>query len=672
MFSLFDCVGKARRRRGLLAGSVSAVSVVENMEPRQLLSADVKLETMLHGSGIVIAKAEYELDDGEHELEVEIFNAPSGSYSVEVDGRQIGNVFVSAWGHGETKFGRNNQKADIELPADLTLPLTPGQKIRVVSAAGVEIAGNLASEADDRFETALRVYAVGDTGQVLESEFEAEQEDQVVERKFVLKVYNLSPSTSFNFSLAGWTGQLTTDQTGSAAVRYSDRARNRFSAFPADFPALKVNDTVSVGTVVSGTYTGALQTAEDDITDGLQSRVRLIGDGPLQGIVYWDSSIGTGGDSSIREFKVEVWGGNAGAQYSVTIHPGGSNAVPVGPVTLDNRGFGRLKFETDDPQKSFPTNFPAISINTVFTVGESLSGVYTGVKQVAEPQTRSTKLAYELEQEHEFHPAGSFFENWGDRGEKWFLSSDDRWHFITPDGSVYEWDETAGANGKRLEILDDSYHNRPELLLEAKAGGGSDDQNTLAEALAAKLDRDLRLESYPSFDDWGGRRERWFRGNDKWYFLTTDGVLTRWNGQRNIGGVEIGQLDNRYHESPEKLSTAADSLSENERRFAFKKSLLAENYRSDLNNWENIDVKWIKSSDDKWYFVRSDDSVYRWDGHAPKESGGKKDVGGELITKIEDCYEQPELLTSLPDDLPGTVPSRRILDYFFSDIFDID
>ena len=39
------------------------------------------------------------------------------------------------------------------------------------------------------------------------------------------------------------------------------------------------------------------------------------------------------------------------------------------------------------------------------------------------------------------------------------------------------------------------------------------------------------------FPDWGGREEKWLKGdNDSWYFITPDGALYRWTGRSNLGG----------------------------------------------------------------------------------------------------------------------------------------
>ena len=36
-------------------------------------------------------------------------------------------------------------------------------------------------------------------------------------------------------------------------------------------------------------------------------------------------------------------------------------------------------------------------------------------------------------------PVGDYFENWGERGEKWLRGDHDLWYFVTPEGQLYRW-----------------------------------------------------------------------------------------------------------------------------------------------------------------------------------------------------------------------------------------
>src|SRR5262249_45024945 len=53
---------------------------------------------------------------------------------------------------------------------------------------------------------------------------------------------------------------------------------------------------------------------------------------------------------------------------------------------------------------------------------------------------RADTLAYGLEQQYGFHLNGSYYTNWGGRGEKWFVDSAGLSYFILPNGGLYLWD----------------------------------------------------------------------------------------------------------------------------------------------------------------------------------------------------------------------------------------
>ena len=74
--------------------------------------------------------------------------------------------------------------------------------------------------------------------------------------------------------------------------------------------------------------------------------------------------------------------------------------------------------------------------------------------------------AYQLDQTYSFYTNGADFENYGGRGEKWFLGAS-TWYFIVPDGAVYEWDSGTGATGTQIAQLDPLYHAYPNQLYDA-------------------------------------------------------------------------------------------------------------------------------------------------------------------------------------------------------------
>ena len=66
--------------------------------------------------------------------------------------------------------------------------------------------------------------------------------------------------------------------------------------------------------------------------------------------------------------------------------------------------------------------------------------------------------------------AGDELNNWGSRNEKWLLGRDGDWFYITPDGSVFEWDgvqvtpEQPLVNGQLIARLSSSFYDNPLLF----------------------------------------------------------------------------------------------------------------------------------------------------------------------------------------------------------------
>ena len=99
------------------------------MEQRQLLSADIALETILKGAGTSFSKAEYKLSDGKHSLEFDIFNAQPGGYDAYVGTTLLGRITVPASRLAQFEFtNQANDPGEAPFPAGLTLPLTAGRQ----------------------------------------------------------------------------------------------------------------------------------------------------------------------------------------------------------------------------------------------------------------------------------------------------------------------------------------------------------------------------------------------------------------------------------------------------------------------------------------------------------------------------------------------------------------
>ncbi len=140
------------------------------------------------------------------------------------------------------------------------------------------------------------------------------------------------------------------------------------------------------------------------------------------------------------------------------------------------------------------------------------------------------------------------YRNWGGLDEKWVLSKDNSWYFITPDGSFYQWNKSpqgAFTTGPVIGKFPPSFHADLSLLINqpdqdaretdqfpSQSNGGvqtagnvfmNGDQLTVIVGLGLKSGGNDYL-------NWGGLNERWLQSKDNtWYFIKPDGSFYRWN-----------------------------------------------------------------------------------------------------------------------------------------------
>ena len=149
----------------------------------------------------------------------------------------------------------------------------------------------------------------------------------------------------------------------------------------------------------------------------------------------------------------------------------------------------------------------------------------------------AANLDYDLKLESD----GNYSTNWGGEGEKWIRGTEG-WYFITPTGSLYQWTRGAGVNGDLIAELDSRYHADPTLLTEAL-------QSLSADEAAYAVDHGLNLYITPlDHFNWGGRNEKWIRGDSGWYFITEDGSVYSWDGKPTASGTLISKLSPKYYE----------------------------------------------------------------------------------------------------------------------------
>jgi len=655
--------GSNRRRRA----NISPLTSAEFCEPRLLLSGDEKFEAVLTGTGgNTIGQVEYESDtkEAKHKFEVRLWNAAWGLWEIQIEGQAIGKFVTDNFGRGVFEFDHDEHQhgggSTVNLPAPKAGMLIAvnfaGNPVNP-SIKGIPVSGRLNAEnEDDRISAELAAGTVTAKHEILETEYEVEQEGSQQRRRLELAVYNLQPNTAYALNFAGTaSGSITTNALGQAAIKYSDKPRVGYTAFPAGFPAVASGAAVSVGSVLSSSFATQTGARTPLSNSGVHLKIALSSATAASGFASWEVATPAGSGTPVRQFRAEVWNLPAGSQHSVTV-----GDVVVGSVTANAKGFARLTFEDGDPAKKFPASWPQIAADTVITVGKTVSGVVRPSGQTLAPLEQNVREAYELDQALGLTALSTLYENSGGKGEKWLKGRGSNWYFITPDGSLYQWDGKAGANGSRVAVMDDAFFAKPELLASARATRDSSVSDDLVKASAARLDRSLELSAAPASNtNWGGLAEKWFRGKgNEWYFITPDGTLTRWDKSPKATGKVVARLDGRYHEKPELLTDAETQLPQSEREYAAKTSLKLAEFRPDTKGWlfNGAEVRWYRGFDNRWYFLTNTGDYYLWNG--------SKSAAGTRITSFNDLYNLPYRLMNATSG--ADADARSVLDQLYA------
>ena len=621
----------------------------EVFETRQLLAAN-GLEGLLTGPNAAAATVEYKVKDGIRSFEVAVLHGAQGTYDVVVDGATVGAISVNAAGHGSMELTDD--------PHDSDESAFPGNWPDVAAGTSAAIQGLATGSLhekgnDDAVISSLYFTLSGSGSQTGNVEFEIESEHGAERREFELQAYNLSPATSYPLIVNGTTvATLASSALGTLRVRYSDKARLDAVPFPANFPAVDSTSAIAIGTgAISQPGSRPDDRRDDDGTTHL--RLTLVSTGAVSGAAEFETIPAQGSAAAHDEFKVEVWNGLIGSSLPVKV-----DGITVGTIVIGSRGFGKLDFETGDDSKPFPGNWPGIHSGSVVEVGTSLSGAFSGTGRLADPSNQNLEDAYWLDRTLSLGTSGAFFENYGGRGEKWLRNKGNQWYFITPDGALYKWDGATGANGTLVTILDPSFHANPALLFEAKAVRNLALDDDLLRASAAELDQELSL-SLPSsvHEDWGGRGERWIKGGLSWFFVTPDGVLTKWDGKPGAKGTVVAALDSRFHDDLTLLTDGTVKLSSEDRAFSVDRGLRLVSPPSNFFNWGGRQEKWVLG-DGRWYFITPDGRFYRWNG----ATGANGTVVTTLATSF---YDDTTTLSSAA--AVGSSASQSVLDDVFLD-----
>ena len=289
-----------------------------------------------------------------------------------------------------------------------------------------------------------------------------------------------------------------------------------------------------------------------------------------------------------------------------------------------------------------------------------------GWRQTA-PASQLPAVAYQLDTQLMFRETSNAFENWGGRNEKWLLADGNEWYFITPNGSLFEWDGSGRDNltGTPVETLSPEYHADLSLLYDAAPAqfitytvvGGQ----TLPDVDFGNIDLTTpgsihgRKWNDLNGDGQHNPEEPWLNGweielvdaagtvvqtattmdmdlnNDNqidpatesgWYWLT-DVAAGEWIVREVVqpGWQQTSPLDPVALEAWELDSSL---------NLRFSRSLFP--------NWGGLNERWMLG-DDAWYFITPNGDLFRWD------ASPRHDLSGELVAQLSpDYHANPSLL----------------------------
>ncbi|MGF1582309.1 MAG: PPC domain-containing protein [Gemmataceae bacterium] len=235
-----------------------------------------------------------------------------------------------------------------------------------------------------------------------------------------------------------------------------------------------------------------------------------------------------------------------------------------------------------------------------------------------------------------FQRTSSYYINSQGMQEKWIKDRDGRWFAITPDGSLYRYENGDLQASSKVGDLNPIVYRLPSLLFNAPIKLASKIKSGLAE-----LRRLHGFRFHNSFyENHYGYRERWFQDrNDEWFIITPDGKIRKWNGKSIQTSEVIAKVAAAVYDEPDKLFNAVKELPANalaqlqvlQRNFGFRFHV---QYHQDHLNQEEL---WFQNRAKDWFFITSDGTIRKWDRVSFETS--------EVIAQVDPLvYDDPEVL----------------------------
>ena len=221
-----------------------------------------RLTADLTGSTSATAKVSYqtETEDSttEAKFSVKVHGAAANAMlPVAIDGVVVGQVKTDANGDGSLVFSTNPHGSQVAFPANFPTSLAAGATVTV----GTDLSGTLAvpnhhGDDGDEGEVNLKASLTGSTAATATASFHTETEHGQVLSFFSVKVKGATAGAVLPVIVAGINvGSITIDANGNGSLVFSTKPNGTtVLPFPANFPTLAANSTITVGTILSGTF----------------------------------------------------------------------------------------------------------------------------------------------------------------------------------------------------------------------------------------------------------------------------------------------------------------------------------------------------------------------------------------------------------------------------------
>ncbi|MEQ9407607.1 MAG: Calx-beta domain-containing protein [Fuerstiella sp.] len=298
----------------------------------------------------------------------------------------------------------------------------------------------------------------------------------------------------------------------------------------------------------------------------------------------------------------------------------------------------------------------------------ALPGTYTlqevvqaGWQQTA-PGNRLAEVAFQLDSEKEFRATANNFQNWGGRGEKWFLGNDG-WYFITPDGALFDWDGSPRTNltGDLVDTFSPAYHADIALLHSAAVVEVTQYTVVAGETLTdVNFGNQNIVESGSihgrKWNDLNGDGQRtsdepWLNG---WTIelVNADGVVVQttvtMNHDLNSDGVIDPETESGWYwltdvTPGEWIVREQSQAGWNQTSASDPVAVEAYNLDTELNlrfsrslfpNWGGLNERWMLGDNDNWYYITPNGDLFRWNG-SPRSA-----LSGDLVATLSPAYHE--------------------------------